>query len=247
MALRQVAKKILPASLVRWIQARRFRTARPPVGWVRFGSLRRTDPISRVYGLDRGTPIDRYYIDRFMDKHRERVRGRMLEVGDDRYTSAYGDGRVTRTDILHAVPGNPRATFIGDLSQGAGLPEASFDGIILTQVMQYVPDPHAAISHLRRCLLPGGSILAILPALIQGDRGEGIQWADRWRFTASSARELFASGFSDDELAIESYGNVLAVASSLMGLAQEDLRPAELDAQDPAYPLVIAVCAMRQA
>ena len=36
----------------------------PPVGEVRFGSLRMVTPISTNWGLDRGLPIDRYYIER---------------------------------------------------------------------------------------------------------------------------------------------------------------------------------------
>ena len=44
-------------------------TAWPPVGHVRFGSLRRLTPFSDEYGFDRGTPIDRHYIDDFLDRH----------------------------------------------------------------------------------------------------------------------------------------------------------------------------------
>jgi len=32
----------------------------PPRGCVRWGSLRRTSPISHLFGLDRGQAIDRY-------------------------------------------------------------------------------------------------------------------------------------------------------------------------------------------
>ncbi|HEX2620430.1 MAG TPA: hypothetical protein VHL11_09790, partial [Phototrophicaceae bacterium] len=33
----------------------------PPVGWVRFGDLRRLKPITADYGSSRGLEIDRYY------------------------------------------------------------------------------------------------------------------------------------------------------------------------------------------
>ena len=232
-------------SFVRWARRKRFRTARPPVGWARFGSLRRTTPVSRYFGLDRGSAIDRHYMDAFLHQHRRDVRGRVLEVGDDRYTVAFGDDRVTTRDVLNAVPGNPRATFVGDLSTGAGLPDHAFDCVILTQVLQYIPDPVAAIAHIQRILAPGGVVLAILPGLAKTDRGHDGSWSDWWRFTERSAAALFHHAFSPDRVETRTYGNVLAVTAALMGLAQEDLRPAELDVHDPDYPLVFAIRATR--
>src|SRR4051795_13191549 len=67
----------------------------PPVGGVRLGSLKRTRPISRNYGWERGTPVDRFYIDAFLAKHAPDVRGRVLEIGDDDYTRGYGGDQVT--------------------------------------------------------------------------------------------------------------------------------------------------------
>ena len=52
--------------------ARRHYPYTPPVTWVRFGDLRRTEPISREYGYDRGVPVDRYYIERFLARQSER-------------------------------------------------------------------------------------------------------------------------------------------------------------------------------
>ena len=59
----------------------------PPVGTVRRLGLRRTEPISRAYGFDRGTPVDRHYIEAFLQRHAPSpdysagdIRGRVLEV-----------------------------------------------------------------------------------------------------------------------------------------------------------------------
>ena len=57
------AKKVLPRAIVNFIQRARGRV---PFGSVRFGDLRRLSPISRHFGFDRGTPIDRYYIEGFL-------------------------------------------------------------------------------------------------------------------------------------------------------------------------------------
>ncbi len=51
----------------------------PRINW---GELRRLTPISDVWGLDRGRPLDRYYIESFLERHRGDIRGRVLEVKD---------------------------------------------------------------------------------------------------------------------------------------------------------------------
>ena len=55
--------------------ARARRTWPPPVGWVDFGQLSNTRPISLNFGWDRGTPIDRYYIENFLADHARRHNG----------------------------------------------------------------------------------------------------------------------------------------------------------------------------
>ena len=42
----------------------------------RWGNLRRVQPFSKAYGSDRGTPVDRYYLDRFLDANRSAITGR---------------------------------------------------------------------------------------------------------------------------------------------------------------------------
>ena len=63
----------------------------PPIGRVRFGDLRRLRPISREWGLDRGLPVDRYYVEAFLARHGEEIRGRILEIGDDSYTRSLSE------------------------------------------------------------------------------------------------------------------------------------------------------------
>jgi len=46
----------------------------------------RLKPISKVFGFDRGTPIDRYYIENFLSQHRNDIHGIVLEIGDNTYT-----------------------------------------------------------------------------------------------------------------------------------------------------------------
>ena len=48
------------------------------------------EPVSRSFGFDRGTPVDRRYIEQFLARHAAAIRGDVLEVGDDGYTRRFG-------------------------------------------------------------------------------------------------------------------------------------------------------------
>src|SRR5690606_28448862 len=69
------------------------------------GTLRRTTPLSDRFGSDRGTPVDRYYIENFLEEHRQDIRGRVLEVKDSDYTDRYGTA-VERREVLDIDPAN---------------------------------------------------------------------------------------------------------------------------------------------
>ena len=113
----------------------------PSVGWLvtraRWASFRRTKPLSK-WGFERGTPIDRWYIERFLEKHQERVHGRALEVLEDLYASRFGAAEV---DVVDIDQGNPLATIRGDLCRSGTLPAAAFDTILLTQTLQFLAGP----------------------------------------------------------------------------------------------------------
>ncbi|MEA2480405.1 MAG: hypothetical protein QOJ07_2327 [Thermoleophilaceae bacterium] len=220
----------------------------PPVGHVRLGSLARTRPISRNYGWERGTPIDRYYIDRFLTAHVRDVRGRVLEIGDDEYTRRYGGDAVTSSDVLHASPGNPQATIVADLADAPEIADAAFDCVICTQTLLLIYDLPAAIATLRRILAPGGVVLVTLPGVSRICREEADEWGDYWRFTSDSARRLFGdeeSAFGAGEAEVTAYGNVLAATAMLHGLAAEEVGARRLDDRDRDFEVLIGVRARR--
>ena len=237
-ALRATLRPLVPE----WIRSRlRDRRRRRRVD---LGDLRRVTPVSRWFGHDRGQPIDRYYIERFLHAHAADVRGRVLEIGDDAYTRQFGGPAVTRRDVLHVTPGSPKATIIGDLAEGTGIPSDAFDCIILTQTLQLIYDVPAALRVLRRALAPGGVLLATVPGISQIDRGEwGGSWY--WFFTPLAMRRLFEDHFGAGGVSVECHGNVLSAIAFLEGLAVHELRPRELDAQDDCYPVTVAVRAVK--
>lgn len=209
------------------------------------GDLRRVTPISTDYGLDRGTPIDRYYIDGFLARNSLDVRGRVMEINDDRYTRQFGGDRVERTDILFAGEGNPDATIVADLSDAPQIPDDTFDCAICTQTLMYIYEVGAAIRTLHRILAPGGVVFASVPGVSKITGPEDEVWGDWWRFTARSIGRLFEEPFGRGAVTVEVYGNVLAAAAQLYGLAAEDLTAEELDHRDPSYEVLLCVRAQK--
>ncbi len=210
-------------------------------GWV---GPRRLQPISRAFGGDRGLAICHYYIKRFLDAHRADVRGRVLEFGESRYTREFGDDRVSRSDVLHAVAGNPQATLVGDLTRPDGLPLGAFDCVICTQTLPFIYDVRAALGTLARMLRPGGVLLATFAGISQISRYDMDRWGDYWRFTDASARKLFAEHWPAGCFEVATHGNVLVASAYLYGLASDELRPEELSYHDPDYQVLITVRAV---
>lgn len=204
------------------------------------------DPISRKFAFDLGTPIDRHYIEAFLDDCREDIKGRVLEVADSSYTLRYGANRVTTSDVLHATPGNPRATIIGDLASGDGIPRDAFDCIIMTQTLGCIFDVPAALRQCQCALRPGGVLLATVPGISQISRYDMDRWGDYWRFTSLSARRLFADVFGADQVTVIAHGNVRIAAAFLYGLPLEQVTPDDLIRDDPDYELLITVRAVRR-
>ncbi len=114
--MRTIARLLLPARIRQRLRSLWLLKQRPPVGSLRFGSFRRLSPISREFGEDRGQPIDRYYIENFLARRAEDIRGRVLEIKDDSYTRQYGGSRVTRSDVLDVSEDNLRATIVAGLT-----------------------------------------------------------------------------------------------------------------------------------
>jgi SAM-dependent methyltransferase len=203
---------------------------------VRWGSLRRTEPFSSEYGFDRGLPIDRFYIEGFLARNAEDIRGRVLEVHDAAYTRRFGADRITDSEILDIDAANPDATLIADLAEARSLRAEHFDCVILTQTLQYVSDPEAVLQNVWQSLAPGGTALITVPCLSRID--PELPATDRWRFTPRGLEALLARACPSAEVEVLGCGNVLAGVAFLMGLAAQELSRSELEHEDADFPLV---------
>lgn len=211
-----------------------------------WGDLARNTPVSQHWGFDRGLPVDRYYIQRFLEACRSDVRGRVLEVKDAGYTTAIGSSAVTDSQVIDVNPANAHATMVADLAAADHLPGNQFDCFILTQTIHIVYDCRAALRHAARLLKPGGVLLCTIPAVSRvSDEDGGLESGDYWRMTHAAVRRLFDDVFDWGNVDVRTYGNVRTCAAFLYGLAAEELPQGDLDRHDPWFPLIHCVRAIR--
>jgi SAM-dependent methyltransferase len=215
------------------------------VGSVRLGDLARRVPISRNWGFDRGQPIDRFYIERFLAAHAGDIRGRVLEASNNDYTLRFGGERVIQSDVLHPFEGNPRATVIADLTHTVPSLEGQFDCIICTQVLHLVYDVRDTLHQLHDWLKPGGVALVTVPGISQISREDMRLTGDYWRFTNAALERMFGEAFGIDRIEVTSWGNVLAAVCFLHGIAAEELDEEDLLEVDPQFQLLTTVRAVR--
>lgn len=210
-----------------------------------FNDLHRNTPVSGMLGCDRGTPIDRYYIERFLEKQSSQIRGQVMEVGESTYSRRYGGDKVEVCNVLHATPGNKQATLVGDLTDTLTLPNNSMDCFICCQTLNFIYDVQKAVQGAHYLLKPGGVLLATVSGIGQISRYDMDRWGDYWRFTTASLEKLFTPVFKGG-VEIGSFGNVLAATAFLQGLSLEDLPDRSLlDQNDLAYQMLLTIVARK--
>jgi SAM-dependent methyltransferase len=209
-----------------------------------FGALHGVVPLSNEWGFDRGTPVDRYYIEQFLSANSADIAGRVLEVRSAAYTERFGRG-VTQADVLDIDATNTRASVVADLTSAEMMPVDAFDCFVLTQTLQFIFDTRAAVALAHRALRPGGVLLVTVPVVSRLAPRYGLS-TDYWRFTPASCRQLFGEVFGAGHVTVQTYGNVLAGVAFLEGAASEELSRHKLDAHDPYFPILVSIRAVKQ-
>lgn len=207
--------------------------------------MRRLEPVSNLFGLDRGTPIERWYVERFLSSHAGDIRGQIAEIGDATYARRFGT-ESARVDVLDFDTANRRATVIANLETGEGVPSNAFACVIATQTLMFIYDVSAAISQIHVALKPGGVLLGSVSGISQISELDDARSGDYWRFTSASVERLLRDVFGDG-VQVRAHGNVLTACAFLNGLAAEELTAAELERNDPRYQLVIVFRAVKVA
>lgn len=242
---------LIPTPIRHWLNLRREVIERRLLVLDRvtnWSVLRRLRPYRRRFGERRGECIDRFYIEKFLAAHQESVRGDVAEILGDDYTRRFGGDRVEHCDVLDIDETNTMRTITIDLVQTDSAPEDVFDCIICTQTLLLIYDYASAVRSLHKMLKPGGVLLVTIPGICQRIPPDmmGGSDGDWWRFTGRSAHRIFGDIFADDNVAVQTYGNVLTATAFLHGLVQEELTMDELNYQDPIYEIIIGVKATKR-
>lgn len=214
----------------------------PKKGNIDFGDLYRTTPLSRRFGYDRGGPVDRVYIEDFLQKNSHCIKGRVLEVASNDYTKMFGGANVAQSDVLHVVENYPGATIVADLGKPMNIGENLFDCIILTQTLQFIYDYKQAIENCHKILKPGGYLLLTVPGISHIGKDP---WNWYWSFTKFSVHRMLADVFGGKEAAVEAFGNVLTASAFLYGMGKSEIGPEAYKLNDPSYQVIITAAAVK--
>ena len=238
--MNKMKNKIL--NFLRIVRGYIVRTIRPKSNYFLFKAPERNlKPASIMYGFDRGTPVDRYYIEAFLEENKEYIKGVCLEITDNQYTEKFGGNRVTKSDVLDIDTNNKEANIYGDMRNLDMIESNTYDCLIITQTYVMIDDFHAAVKECFRILKPGGTLLVTMPCL-------SPVWNIKnhcWRFTVASSEYTFGKHVTAENLLVKSYGNVLSGQAFWVGMAIQDLTKEELDYNDQYFPVIIGTRAIK--
>jgi SAM-dependent methyltransferase len=201
-----------------------------------WGNLRRSEPFSDQFGFDRGTPIDRFYLERFLDAERAAIRGHVLEIQVSGHARKFGR-ELQRVDTLD-ISAQFSPTYQCDLADaGTVVPSDTYDCFLLPNTLQHLARLEEALAQALRVVKPGGVILASAAGLARLTTPD----EDFWRFTAEGWRMVTARMWPGCAVDVRAHGNCLAAVAGLYGLAVEEMTRAELEIEDERFPVLTTI------
>jgi SAM-dependent methyltransferase len=144
--------------------------------------------------------------------------------------------------VLDLSADNPNATIVADLTQPNDVPSDTFDCIVCVHVLHLVYDADTLTRELHRLLAHEGTLLIAVPGTSMIDPN----WTEYRRWTALGIKTLLSQFFQAPDVYVESYGNSLAAAAEMRGLASDEIAPWELNAQDDLFPVEVAAFAVKR-
>lgn len=198
-------------------------------------------PYSCKLGWERGTPIDRIYMEQFLEQHKKYIHGTIMEIAENTYSIKYGHNLersliFTADNMVHTSEN----IIIGDLQSGEGTQENLLDCFILTQTLPFIYDIHSCCENIIKMLKSGGTALITVRGISAISTYDEVRWGDYWGFTAQSLKKLF-SGDNIEIISLEQYGNLKTAVGFLYGLAYEDLEDRDFKINDKLYPVLLGI------
>jgi hypothetical protein len=193
-------------------------------------------PLSRTFGCERGTPIDRFYIKKFIADYKHLFVGDCAEIGYPEFCSAL-EVPIEHITSLGLQSQNGFRSVYCNLESGI-LPDEKYDLIIVTQTFNFIRNYQAAIANSSRLLNEGGVMLGTVSGLSSVSTYDDSRWGDFYRFSSRAIGVAMSEVYDNVELKV--FGNFYAAIHFLAGFAVEDLASVELlQEADQLFPLVI--------
>lgn len=147
-----------------------------------------------------------------------KLEGRVLDVGCglQPYRELLGP-KVTEHVGLDR-PGKFTAPDVEGDATNLPFEPATFDAVLSTQVLEHVPDPHAAVAQIARVLKPGGRVVLTAP----GCWPHHEQPYDFFRYTRFGLEELFRKDFVD--VRITEQGGTFSTIGMMLNLELQQHR-----------------------
>lgn len=210
----------------------------PTVNSIDWGDLKRIAPFCQTFGFLRGKPIDRYYLDKFINEIKQEICGDILEIGatenaresyDLNSDSSY---RVMNVCVWKGVD------IVGDAHDTNNVEAESFDTILLFNVLEHCYAPWLVLENIHKWLKPGGKCFVSVPSAVRIHHIPQDYWrplpdAFNWMLRNFSQWQVFT------------YGNAMTVVASYYGVSAEELTTEELDSYHSDYPVITCVSAKK--
>jgi len=127
-------------------------------------------------------------------------------------------------DAVVAARAKGREIVLADVGEPLPFEDARFDGVVLKDLLEHVPDPVAVVGETFRLLKPGGTVFASSP---DAQRWAWDDYTHRRPFTRRSFRLLFSDqGFDVRRVGYES---VMPGTGILSGYTRRKRRPRVLE------------------
>lgn len=193
-------------------------------------------PICHLFGLTRGTPIDHYYLNQFVEEIRGEIKGKILEIGGTpKDRDFYEVNAHDSYQVLNLEPGLG-IDIVGDIHDPSVIETESVDSVIIFNVLEHCYAPWIAVQNIYRWLKIGGKYFAMV---LNAVRIHGTP-IDYWRPLPDGMKYLFKD-FSKQKLYI--YGNLITLIASYHGIATEELSSEEINNFNLDYPVTTCIVA----
>lgn len=200
-----------------------------------------------------GTPLPRYYWDKFLKKHLRDFKGDGIEIDSRQTIQHYSDLNRLQNgeglDVLHAIdiaPGGDHE-YVADVSECWVIDTGKYDLFLVQFSFHMILRDKEAMFHSLRILKEGGVLICNFPC-VSGYYPKGLVYKDftghvyRWYTPIGVELLLKEMGLSEDDYELVSHGHWIARMAYLGFYLPKEVIPSFLiDKDDLTKPMLVSV------